>query len=143
MFIMKQWTKCELECELVASKRSLGDQALVPTTMAQFRKLTAWLLGDVKFYLACCEPCNPEQLYCPSCKESLWNGTRPKHIFFTRSVKAWLKRLLEVPKLSQVISELRKRKPRKNIIGDVFDGKLTQHLVKEGSVIFLPVTTLS
>ena len=134
IYIVKQLTKATLENILSVNKKSLGSQSLVPTTMAQFRKLTGWLQGDVNFYLACCVPCGAEQRECPTCKKSLWNGSRPKHIFFTRSVKAWLNHLLDVPKVAQAISEYRKRKPRENVIGDVLDGKLTTDLVKDSMI---------
>lgn len=34
-----------------------GARSSVPTTIAQFKKLTDWLRDDLKFYLACCVPC--------------------------------------------------------------------------------------
>lgn len=132
LFLMNHWSKSNLEDSLRESARDLGKDAIIPTTMKQFQKLTAFLEGRVKIYVACCEVCTRDAETCHICKQPLWINKRPRHVFFVRSVKEWLADLLKVPALKNAINHYRKRKVGADVIADVLDGKVARDLEHEG-----------
>lgn len=135
LFIVHKLSQAAFGELLRSNAKDLGPGHIAPTSMSQFKQLVGWLSEEVKFYLACCVPCAATATHCPECGEPLWSGRhpRPAHIFFTRSVKSWLQRLLEVPKLVQAITEYRKRAPSaEGYITDIFDGKVTKDLIANG-----------
>lgn len=133
LFIMNHWSKAMLEETLREDARNLGEGARVPTTMKQFRRLTAFLDGEVQFYAACCRPYDRRTVTCDHCGKPVWDGKRPRHVFFVRSLRAWLTDVLRVPSLKNAIDQYRKRKSDEGVISDVLDGKVAKELVEKGA----------
>ena len=79
LFLANHLSKAVLEELLRESARDLGDGAIAPTTMKQFKKLTAYLDGEVTFYAACCRPYDRHAKTCDVCGQDLWIGKRPRH----------------------------------------------------------------
>jgi hypothetical protein len=130
IFLGRQLSKAALEEILCEEARTLGAGNLVPTTMHQFKKLTSFLHGEIRFYVACCAPCNRTARLCPVCKAELWAGKRPKHVAFVRSVKDWLTELLTVPALARAIELYRLRRSSQGSYADVLDGRVVQQLIQ-------------
>ena len=152
MMIVKQLSKSAIEVHLRALKQSVtmegetpeeARQNLVPATVAQFKKLAGFLQEDTAFYVACCCPCSTTDENCPICNEDLWTvaskkGTRrPKALFFVRSVRSWLEKLLGMPMLQRAIDEYRKRKPLPDIYSDYLDGDYVKELISSGMCLLV------
>ncbi len=133
LFLANHLSKAVLAEVLRESARDLGEGAITPTTMKQFKKLTAYLDGEVTFYAACCRPYDRHAKTCDVCGQDLWIGKRPRHVFFVRSVKAWLADLLAVPALKAAIDQYRKRKSEDGVIADVLDGQVAKDLMQKGT----------
>lgn len=133
LFLMNHWSKVMLEEVLREEARNLGKHAKVPTTMKQFRKLTAFLDGEVQFYAACCRPYDRRTVACDHCGKAVWIDNRPRHVFFVRSVRAWLNDVLGVLSLKNAIDQYRKRKPDEGVINDILDGKVAKELQEKGA----------
>lgn len=93
-FLANHLSKATLEEDLRETARNLGKDAITSTTMKQFKTLTAYLDGEVTFYAACCRPYDRHTATCDVCGQAVWLNKRPRHVFFVRSLKAWLKDVL-------------------------------------------------
>lgn len=133
LFVVHKLSQAAFGEILRSNAKDLGPENIAPTSMSQFKQLVGWLSEEVKFYVACCVPCGASEKKCPQCGQPLWIGRRPAHIFFTRSVKTWLQRVLEVPKLAEAIAEFRSRASWDGRIADVLDGKVTKDLIAQGA----------
>lgn len=120
---------------LVHVNESAADakENLMPGTMRQLLKINSYLRGDTNFYIACYCPCDAGASLCPKCGESLkTNRGRPKHLFFLRRVRPWLKALVDMPLLRDAIAAYRKRTGTEGVWADYLDGDYVRDLIKQG-----------
>lgn len=135
MLLTLNLSKSALETMMQQENRERGGHTLIPTTLRQFKKLTSFLSGEIRFYAVCCVPCDGSMSTCPVCKTELFiapNSKRPKRIMFVRSVKAWLIDLLRVPDLAAAVTRAERRTGRNGVIADVWDGKVVKELAAGG-----------
>lgn len=146
MLLTLNLSKSSLETMMQQENRERGGQTLIPTTLRQFKKLTSFLSGEIRFYAVCCVPCDGSMSTCPVCKAELFvapNSKRPKCIMFVRSVKAWLIELLRVPDLAAAVRRTQRRAGRDGVIADIWDGKVVKELAAGGTECILLAHSLA
>lgn len=136
MLLCLNLTKTALETLMQQDNRERGGKTLIPTTLGQFKKLTLFLHGEIRFYPVCCVACDASEHSCPVCKARLFvaeNSKRPKRIMFVRSLRAFVTDLLRVPDLAEAVRSMQKRVQRTGVIADVWDGEIVKELVAGGA----------